>query len=82
MSFLEFPIKRYQFTLVAFAMLVALGISSFMSIPRQEDPYFPDSDLSNHRCLSGRRAARCRALGGEAHRGSDQRAGRHQDKVN
>jgi multidrug efflux pump subunit AcrB len=41
MSFLEFPIKRYQFTLVAFAMLVALGISSFMSIPRQEDPYFP-----------------------------------------
>ncbi|HEY0683433.1 MAG TPA: efflux RND transporter permease subunit [Steroidobacter sp.] len=41
MSFLEFPIKRYQFTLVAFAMLVALGISSYMSIPRQEDPYFP-----------------------------------------
>lgn len=41
MSFLEFPIKRYQFTLVAFAMLVALGISSFSSIPRQEDPYFP-----------------------------------------
>ena len=41
MSFLEFPIKRYQFTLVAFAMLVALGFSSYMSIPRQEDPYFP-----------------------------------------
>src|ERR1044072_871364 len=41
MSFLEFPIKRYQFTLVAFAMLVALGIYSFSSIPRQEDPYFP-----------------------------------------
>jgi multidrug efflux pump subunit AcrB len=41
MTFLEFPIKRYQFTLVAFAMLVALGISSFLSIPRQEDPYFP-----------------------------------------
>ncbi len=41
MSFLEFPIKRYQFTLVAFAMLVALGISSYLNIPRQEDPYFP-----------------------------------------
>jgi multidrug efflux pump subunit AcrB len=41
MSFLEFPIKRYQFTLIAFAMLVALGVTSFMSIPRQEDPYFP-----------------------------------------
>ena len=26
MSFLEFPIRRYQFTLVAFAMLVALGV--------------------------------------------------------
>jgi multidrug efflux pump subunit AcrB len=43
MSFLEFPIRRYQFTLVAFAMLVALGVSSFMNIPRQEDPYFPIS---------------------------------------
>ena len=41
MGFLEFPIKRYQFTLVAFAMLVALGISSYFNIPRQEDPYFP-----------------------------------------
>ena len=41
MSFLEFPIKRYQFTLVAFALLAAMGVSSFMNIPRQEDPYFP-----------------------------------------
>lgn len=43
MSFLEFPIRRFQFTLVAFALLVALGVSSFMNIPRQEDPYFPIS---------------------------------------
>ncbi|HEX7012264.1 MAG TPA: efflux RND transporter permease subunit [Steroidobacteraceae bacterium] len=43
MSFLEFPIRRYQFTLVAFAMLVALGLTSFFNIPRQEDPYFPIS---------------------------------------
>ena len=41
MSFLEFPIQRYQFTLVAFAMLVALGLTSFLNIPRQEDPHFP-----------------------------------------
>lgn len=41
MSFLEFPIRRHQFTLVAFAMLVALGLSSLQRIPRQEDPYFP-----------------------------------------
>src|SRR6185436_14622574 len=40
-SFLEFPIRRYQFTLVAFAMLVALGLTSFFNIPRQEDPHFP-----------------------------------------
>ena len=41
MSFLEFPIRRYQFTLVAFAMLIALGVTSFFNIPRQEDPHFP-----------------------------------------
>jgi len=46
MSFLEFPIRRYQFTLVAFALLVALGITSFMGIPRQEDPYFPIAAFS------------------------------------
>ena len=43
MSLLEFPIKRYQFTLVAFALLVALECQSFRNIPRQEDPYFPIS---------------------------------------
>ena len=43
MSFLEFPIRRYQFTLIAFAMLVALGVTSYKNIPRQEDPYFPIS---------------------------------------
>src|ERR1044071_7494316 len=41
MSFLEFPIRRYQFTLVAFALLAALGLSALHGIPRQEDPYFP-----------------------------------------
>ncbi|HKS58390.1 MAG TPA: efflux RND transporter permease subunit [Steroidobacteraceae bacterium] len=41
MSLLEFPIRRYQFTLIAFAMLVAVGITSWRAIPRQEDPYFP-----------------------------------------
>jgi multidrug efflux pump subunit AcrB len=43
MRLLEFPIRRYQFTLVAFAMLVALGVTSYRNIPRQEDPYFPIS---------------------------------------
>ena len=40
MSILEFPIKRYQFTLVAFLCLVAMGIYAFISIPREEDPSF------------------------------------------
>src|SRR5687767_8136735 len=40
MSFLEFPIRRYQFTLVAFLCLVALGWYAFTQVPREEDPYF------------------------------------------
>ena len=39
-SLLEFPIRRYQFTLVAFLCLVALGWYAFASVPREEDPYF------------------------------------------
>lgn len=41
MTFLEFPIKRYPFTLVTFLGLIALGIYAFNSIARSEDPYFP-----------------------------------------
>jgi len=41
MRLLEFPIRRYQFTIIAFALLVALGITALRGIPRQEDPYFP-----------------------------------------
>jgi multidrug efflux pump subunit AcrB len=40
MGLLEFPIRRYQFTLVAFLCLVALGWYAFNSVPREEDPYF------------------------------------------
>ncbi|MCC6171944.1 MAG: efflux RND transporter permease subunit, partial [Gammaproteobacteria bacterium] len=40
MSMLEFPIRRYQFTLVAFLMLVAIGWFTFTTIPREEDPSF------------------------------------------
>ena len=39
-SWIEFPIRRYQFTLVAFMMLIALGIYTFMTVPREEDPSF------------------------------------------
>jgi len=36
---LEFPIRRYQFTLVAFLCLTALGVFAFQNIAREEDPY-------------------------------------------
>jgi multidrug efflux pump subunit AcrB len=40
MSLLEFPIRRYPFTLVLLLCLVALGWFAFTSVPREEDPYF------------------------------------------
>jgi multidrug efflux pump subunit AcrB len=40
MTLLEYPIRRFQPTLVAFLCLVALGIYAFVSVPREEDPYF------------------------------------------
>ena len=40
MSMLEFPIRRYQFTLVAFLLLIAIGWFTFSTIPREEDPSF------------------------------------------
>ena len=40
MNLLEFPIRRYQFTLVAFLCLVAIGAFTFTTIAREEDPSF------------------------------------------
>ncbi|MGH8310033.1 MAG: efflux RND transporter permease subunit, partial [Steroidobacteraceae bacterium] len=40
MSLLEFPIRRYQFTLVAFLCLVVMGWFAATSVPREEDPFF------------------------------------------
>ncbi|MFQ3599295.1 MAG: efflux RND transporter permease subunit [Chloroherpetonaceae bacterium] len=38
MNLIEFSVKKYQFTIVVFLALVAVGVSSFMSISRSEDP--------------------------------------------
>jgi len=38
-TLLEFPIRRYPFTLVVFLCLVALGWFAFTVVPREEDPY-------------------------------------------
>lgn len=39
----ESAVKNYQFTIVIFLLLVALGIYSFLKIPQAEDPEFPIS---------------------------------------
>jgi multidrug efflux pump subunit AcrB len=36
-----FAVRRWQFTLVAFALLTMLGLNAFFSTPRSEDPHFP-----------------------------------------
>src|SRR5215216_1688549 len=43
MKLLEFPVRNFQFTIVLFVMLAALGVSSWLTIPRSEDPplHFP-----------------------------------------
>ncbi|MCL4722262.1 MAG: efflux RND transporter permease subunit, partial [Gammaproteobacteria bacterium] len=40
MRLIEYPIRRYQPTLVAFLCLVVMGIFAFLNVPREEDPYF------------------------------------------
>ena len=41
LDFAGFAVRRWQFTLVAFGLLVMLGLNAFSSIPRSEDPHFP-----------------------------------------
>jgi multidrug efflux pump subunit AcrB len=36
---IEFPIRRFQFTLVAFLCVAALGVYAFLDLPREEDPH-------------------------------------------
>ena len=43
MKISETAVKNYQFTIVVFLLLVALGIYSFLKIPQAEDPEFPIS---------------------------------------
>jgi len=41
MKITELSVRRWQLTVLAFLMLVALGVSSWLTIPRAEDPTFP-----------------------------------------
>jgi multidrug efflux pump subunit AcrB len=40
MKIAEFSVKNYQFTIVIFIMVMALGINSLLNMPRGEDPPF------------------------------------------
>ena len=41
MKLSKFAVDHHQFTIVVFLMLSALGLASFLQIPRSEDPTFP-----------------------------------------
>lgn len=41
MRIVEFAVKRWQFTVLLFLMLIAIGLTSWQTIPRAEDPSFP-----------------------------------------
>ena len=41
MKISELAVKNYQFTIVVFLLLIALGVYSFLKIPQSEDPEFP-----------------------------------------
>jgi len=38
MELIRYPIKNYQFTLIMVLMIIAIGISSILTMPRAEDP--------------------------------------------
>lgn len=38
MKIAEFSVKNYQFTIIIFVMIVALGVSSLLTMPKAEDP--------------------------------------------
>ena len=43
MKISELTVRNYQFTVVMFLLLIALGVYSFIKIPQAEDPEFPIS---------------------------------------
>ena len=40
MKIAEFSVKNYQFTIIMFVMVLALGVNSLLNMPRSEDPIF------------------------------------------
>ena len=40
MKITDFAVKNYQFTLIVFVLLIAIGVNSLINMPRGEDPDF------------------------------------------
>lgn len=38
MKISDYAVKNYQFTLVIFLMIIALGVTTILNMPRSEDP--------------------------------------------
>ncbi|MEP7348552.1 MAG: efflux RND transporter permease subunit [Sphingorhabdus sp.] len=57
MHIAEIAIRRWQLTLVLFALLCALGVSAFLQIPRAVDPHFSMPVVSIHASQPGASAA-------------------------
>lgn len=48
-----FFVRRWQFTLVLFALFTLLGLNAFSAIPRTEDPQFPSPFMSVRTVMPG-----------------------------
>src|SRR4051794_23503996 len=46
MKITDFAVKNYQFTLIVFVMLIAIGVNSLLNMPRGEDPDFQAPQFS------------------------------------
>jgi multidrug efflux pump subunit AcrB len=46
MKIVDFSVKNYQFTIVIFLLAIALGLNSFFSMPRGEDPIIHSPNYS------------------------------------
>lgn len=47
MKITDFAVKNYQFTLIVFVMLIAIGVNSLLNMPRGEDPDFSAPEFNN-----------------------------------
>ncbi|WP_309643779.1 efflux RND transporter permease subunit [Phenylobacterium sp.] len=57
-----FSVRNWQFTLVAFGLLVMLGVNALLTTPRSEDPHFPIPIVTVRAVLPGAEPAEMEQL--------------------